>query len=207
MQMLPNIMHCQMKRRRRCRAAMCRWSTIWRFLARQAAHLAGLVRNLVSPYERMIIADAFANVDDFEAADAWYLRALGDAEDPIDRCVVARNYARFLFADGDLDRGRHWFSSAVSQLTGDSDRHLTYRADTYERWATLESEWSNGDRATQCLESARAEFARLQNIGRRTRELARLEKLPIKRTDSEISPAVENAASEVGSIVRSETGA
>jgi hypothetical protein len=144
-----------------------------RFLVRQAAYISQSIRRLVSPYEYLVMAGAFDEINDVEEAERFY-KIASKAKHSFDRGIAVRAYARFLFLQGNETDARQNFKNAVS-LVGETDRHKIYRGDTYERWAILEEEWSNADETKKLLKLALAEYGTLKHPNRRRVEVKRIE--------------------------------
>ena len=71
-----------------------------RFLVRQATFLIESVGNLVSPYEYLLVAGAYGDINDTFQAEAYFVQAMHASDDPIDKGIAIRGFARFLFAQG-----------------------------------------------------------------------------------------------------------
>jgi tetratricopeptide (TPR) repeat protein len=147
-----------------------------RFLVRQAAFVASKISDLVSPYEYLVVAGAFDGVDDTYQAERFYQLAT-KADDPLDRGISIRAYARYLFNQGRAEEARRYYSEALNCVKGESDRQRHFRGDTYERWATLEREWGNVEDASKLLKEAASEYGALAHPGKRTFEVERIRAL------------------------------
>jgi hypothetical protein len=147
-----------------------------RFFVRQASYITRRIRSLVTPYEYLLIAGGFDDIDDPDQAEYYYRLAIDSAAQAMDRGIALRGYGRYLFSQG-LDRlgdARRYFQRSAEAFSESNDRHVVYRADTYERWSNLEREWGHTEEATKHLRRAATEFGQLSNPGRRRLELERL---------------------------------
>jgi tetratricopeptide (TPR) repeat protein len=143
-----------------------------RFIVRQAAFVASRIRNLVSPYEYLVLAGGFDSIDDTYQAERLYKLA-SRTNDQIDRGIAIRGYARYLFNRGRIEESRQQYSKAVECFKGDSDHLRHHRGDTYERWAGQEREWKNEPEANSLLEHSIAEYRSLTNPARQSYEVTR----------------------------------
>jgi hypothetical protein len=160
-----------------------------RFLVRQAAFVASQIKDMISPYEYLVMAGAFDGVDDAFQAERYYQLATSNADDPLDRGIAVRGYARYLFIHGRTEEGRTQFIKAVECFNGESDLLHHYRADTYERWANQERDWSSEVEVNRLLEQASTEYGKLNNPTRRKYETERvLGLLPQPRDNEEPPP-------------------
>ena len=103
--------------------------------------------------------------------------AINKAHEPVDRGIALRQYARYLFAQENLEEGRRRFLEAVDCFDGDSDLSRSYRGNSYERWAHREADWGKWDDADEKLRMALENFGRLANPTRRRNETERVKKL------------------------------
>ena len=148
-----------------------------RLLVRQAASVAEEIRNLVNPYEYLLMAGAFDGVDDIYQAEAYFNRAASGAHTPLDRGIAIRGYARFLFVQNRKQEGRERYAESLKCFLGDTDRLRHFRGDTYERWAAQEREWGDASEANHLFSLAIAEFQTLSNPARRQYETDRVRDL------------------------------
>src|SRR5262249_2086476 len=123
-----------------------------RFLARQAVFIAGQIAQLVSPYEYLVLAGSFDDINDWSQSEHYFHLAIATASNPLDRGIAIGGYGRYLYGHGRVDDARKQYSSAIQCFQGDSDRIRVFRADTYERWAGHEREWSGPAEANRYLE-------------------------------------------------------
>jgi hypothetical protein len=77
-----------------------------RFFVRQAGYLAEQIPALVSPYECLVIAGAFADIEQVDPAEQWFQKACVDQSSAIDRAIAVRACGRFLFNTGQAQRGK-----------------------------------------------------------------------------------------------------
>lgn len=147
-----------------------------RFLVRQAAFVASRIKKLVSPYEYLLIAGGFGDIDDIYQAEYFY-KIAAKAPDQRDRAIATRSYANYLAKQGRKDDARQNYSNAIECFKGDSDSLRLSRGDTYERWARWESEWSNETDSRSLLERAAAEYESLTNTAWRSNEGSRVRRL------------------------------
>ncbi len=152
-----------------------------RFLVRQATYIMDDIEPLVSSFEYLLIAVTYDHIDHVDQARRYFEKARECAEDDINRGIITRSYARFLFNQGEHARARKKFEEAVGFFSGGSDRMKEYRGDTYVRWAAVEFEWERFkeagalfERAELCLKSKLSPVSRdrsLHRLGDRIREL------------------------------------
>ena len=147
-----------------------------RVFARQADLLAEELDGRLTSYESLVIAGAFADIEDYERAERHFAAAR-NTSDVIDYCIACRRYAAYLFAAGNLAGGRAWFEHAAKSVEGDTDRLVSYRADTLERWAIEEQRWCEFDAAVELLAAAKTDYDRLQHPRKREDEGARIERM------------------------------
>jgi tetratricopeptide (TPR) repeat protein len=163
-----------------------------RFLVRQAAFIARAIRARVSPYEYLLIAEAFDGVDDPDQAEGHYTLAVDLAKDPFDKILALRGRGRFLFNHQRLEEGREQFSAALACLTDESDRTRRLRAETYERWAVREAEVKNYVGAHEHLSRGIVELKRVPD-GRVRRDIDRLEAALVQlRPNLQPGPSVKD---------------
>jgi hypothetical protein len=149
-----------------------------RLLVRQAAYLATLIPELVNPFEYLVVAGCFADIDAVDEAEIFFRKAIVQVEsEPLNLGIITRGFGRFLFRLGELNQGREQYEAAVAVFSGDSDTMRFYRGDTYMRWASQELDWSFVGNASQLFERARAEFTSQQNPNSKNRNLQRLDKV------------------------------
>jgi tetratricopeptide (TPR) repeat protein len=158
-----------------------------RFLVRQAEFLSRKIRKMVSPYECILIAGTFDQIDDTSQAEQFYARAISEADNALDRGMARRGYARYLFSRGQLDEARKQYEFAVQTFAGETDHWRFYRGNTYERWAAHEREWLEHDRAEQQMGLAIAEFEALENPRRRAYETRRLRQLTTGGEEAQVT--------------------
>ncbi|MBD8544442.1 tetratricopeptide repeat protein [Oxalobacteraceae sp. CFBP 8761] len=147
-----------------------------RFLVRQANFLAQHLETLVSPYEHLVLAGAYDEINDLIQAESYYQRAIGSSEDPFDKGMATRSFARYLFSHAPvrLDEARSHYEESVECFRGDTDRHVNYVGDTYVRWAKQELEWNNFGEGTRLLLKALTVFEQLANPTRKRVELEKV---------------------------------
>jgi hypothetical protein len=144
------------------------------FLVRQAAFIVKRIEKLASPFEYLLIAGAFDDINEIEEADRFF-KIASKTKQPFQHGIAIRGYARFQFHLGKQAEARRNFQKAINSFLGETDRHKTYLGDTYERWATLEQEWSNEDEAQKLLKLALAAYQSLRNPSRSRGEVNRIE--------------------------------
>ena len=145
-----------------------------RFLVRQAEFIAREIGALVSPYEYLLIAEAFTAVDDATQAERYYQKAVDSAGTPMDRGIALRQHAHFLGRHGRADEARIQYAGAIAAVAGDTDEVRICRAHTYARWARAEAEWGNPQEEATSLAAAEAAISTIANARRRVHEQARL---------------------------------
>ena len=150
-----------------------------RFLVRQATFLIESVGNLVSPYEYLLVAGAYGDINDTFQAEAYFVQAMHASDDPIDKGIAIRGFARFLFAQGPSrhSHARRYCQNAADLFVEQNDRHRVYLGDTYIRWAQHEQEWRNYPDALDRFAMAKSVFQKLDNPNRREEEVARASRL------------------------------
>lgn len=146
-----------------------------RFLVRQAEFLSRRIRPLVSPFECLLIASAFDEIDDTIRAEEFFRRAC-DAADAIDRGIALRGHGQYLLARGRTDEGNGKFEASLQSFAGDSDHLRIYRAQTCERWAVQARGYGDDAVCERLLMRAVAEYAKLDHASRRDHEVDRVEK-------------------------------
>jgi len=157
-----------------------------RFLVRQASFVASKIKDIVSPYEYLVIAGAFDGVDDVSQAEHYFQLAISNSTDLLDRGIASRSYARFLFSQGSVDEAKKQYEKAVKCFSVESDRFHHYRGDTYERWANVAKDWSSEAEVNDLIEKASIEYGKLKNPRRREQEVERVREL--LETDKEKPP-------------------
>ncbi len=150
-----------------------------RFLVRQATFLMDSVGTLVSPYEYLLVAGAYGDINDTYQAEAYFVQAMHASDESIDKGIAIRSFARFLFSQGPSrhDHARRYCQSAADLFVEKNDRHRIYLGDTFVRWAQHEQEWRNYQDATGLYAKAAAVFQNLDNPNRREEEGARVAQL------------------------------
>ncbi len=138
-----------------------------RFLVRQAEYLARRVPHTVSPFEYLVIAQAFDAVDDVVKADEYFRQAVEHAVESVDVNIVRRSFARYLFVRGRLDEGRAEYERSLEGVQGTTDEMLQARADTLDRWATSERAAAAPEAAQALLKQALDTAQRMSHKGRR----------------------------------------
>ena len=146
-----------------------------RFLVRQANFLINSISDLVSPYEYLLVAGAYDEINDTFQAEMYYRRAIDSSIEPIDKGIAVRGYARYLFQQGPTgqDQARIQYNAVVELFSQKNDRHKIYLADSYIRWGNQEREWKNFPAALDLFEKAVSAYSSLSNPGRRNIELAK----------------------------------
>jgi hypothetical protein len=147
-----------------------------RFLIRQASSIVNQIKDLVSPFEYLLIAGGFDEIDDPQSTTFFEL-AISSARNPVEQGIAIRGYDRYLFSHGQLDEARRRYKQAIVAFTGTSDRLCVYRTDTLERWPAHEREWHFPDEANVLLDRAIRECDTLSNPTRRKRDIERLQDL------------------------------
>ena len=150
-----------------------------RFLVRQANFLVNHLGDLVSPYEYLLIAGAYDEINDTFQAEAYFGRAIGSSSDSLDKGIAVRGYARYLFNQGPLRHveARAQYEKAVSLFCEGNDRHRNYLGDTYTRWARQEREWMNLPDSVRLFELALTVYKGFANPERRRSEVAKATEL------------------------------
>jgi hypothetical protein len=153
-----------------------------RFLVRQASFILTRITDLVSPYEYLLIAGSFDEINDPYQAEINFTSAIENATDAVDKGIAYRGFGRYLFHQGEdmIDIARARFERAISTFPELGDRNIIYRADTHERWAALELEYGHRKEALFQFECTVAEYARLSNPSRRTFHQNRLKSIASK---------------------------
>jgi hypothetical protein len=162
-----------------------------RFLARQAAFISQRIETLVTPWEYLLLAWAFDEISDSFQAERYFLLATETAVEPFDRAIITRSYARYLFNQGPetQEKSRRLYQQAVHSFGEETDRIIAFRAETFERWALQEREWSHVEDADRLFHRAATEFENLSNPARRKHERERLQNV-IKPKPSKEQEAV-----------------
>ena len=146
-----------------------------RFLVRQATYITDQIDQLVSPFEFLLIAGAFADINEVYQAERFFQKAIErTGEDQINFGIITRGFARFLFNTGEHEQARQQYAGALEIFSGDTDIMKEYRGDTYFRWANQEFEWSYVDEARSLFERAQNEFFSKANPIARRQNLERL---------------------------------
>jgi hypothetical protein len=162
-----------------------------RFVARQADYIARKIRSRVTPYELMVIAICMDQIDEINLAEDYFRRALFfHSLSDLERVIIARQYARFMFRLGRVDNGRGLFEYAASKTNGDTARHIIYLGDTYERWASTEAEFGDAGRTVDLIDAAEREYQRLSDNPLKERVITRVQELRTKFKPGQ-QPAVE----------------
>jgi len=141
-----------------------------RFLVRQAAFLSQEPGLRVSSYEFLIIAWAFDEIDDYEQAEAFFLKAAQTNSDWMSPGLALRSYARFLYKQGDIEKARKQYEASVTAFGTRHDRARYYRGDTYARWAMQELS-SDIPHAQLLFDKGEAEFNAERNTSAKQRHL------------------------------------
>jgi tetratricopeptide (TPR) repeat protein len=146
-----------------------------RFLVRQVTYIIDQIKPPVGSFECVLIATTYDYIDDVEQAKHYFEMALRRAGDNINRGIVTRSHARFLFSQGEHDSARKLYDGALKFFSGDSDRMKENRGETYYRWAKSEFEWEFSENAEELFEKARENFESKLNRVTRKRSLDRLD--------------------------------
>jgi hypothetical protein len=147
-----------------------------RFLVRQATYISDQIPQLVSPFEYLLIAGTFADIQDVYRAEQFFRKAIEHVgQDDLDLGIITRGFARFLFTYGEPDLAREQYSAAVGIFSGDSDIMKDYRGDTYLRWGIQEHEWAYIENSGPLFDQAKAVFDSIANPLVRQRNLAQLD--------------------------------
>jgi tetratricopeptide (TPR) repeat protein len=146
-----------------------------RFLVWQAKYVIDQISPLASPFEYLLVAGTFESIDDVYQAKEFFRKGIEhSADDEMNRGIITRGFARFLFNQGEHGRAREQYMAAVENFSGDSDIMREYRGDTYLRWATQEFEWSYPDNAETYFNEAKLIFESKTNPIAKQRSIARL---------------------------------
>lgn len=145
-----------------------------RFLAKQALYLMSSAPELVSDFEYNRVADAFSSIGDFEKANSLYLQAIETADEEYYKAICLRAYARSLFGQGDFEKGRQYFQKSIDTATKDTNVNLYSKAETYQRWASVEFENEFPDNAKQKILEARRFYSKIPTPRNRQQGLQHL---------------------------------
>lgn len=145
-----------------------------RLMVRQSKFLADKISKEVSPYEKMVIASGFDEIDDPIQAEDLFKQAMAETAGNFERVIVHRQYARFLFRQGREEDGRRQFEMAAGLLGSASDRHRIYNGDTYERWARAEKEMGDRTKFAELTKRATEQFSAMKQSTNKTRLLSRV---------------------------------
>lgn len=148
-----------------------------RFLAKQALYLMESAPRLVSDFEYNRVADALSSIGDFEKSNPLYLQAIEAAKEENYKAVCLRAYARSLFNQAKFDEGREYFQQAVDALSKDTNVNLYSKAETYQRWASMEAENDFYDNAKSKIENAKAFYSKITTSRNRRQGLQHLSEL------------------------------
>jgi tetratricopeptide (TPR) repeat protein len=141
-----------------------------RFVTRQMDYLANKIRNMVTPYEWLVLATSLDDIGDQAQAEKYFKKAfLSYARNNFEKIIFARQYARFLFQIGRIEDGRRLYLFAVSTSKGNSPRDITYLADTFERWARAEADFGDRNQVSGLLDRAQSTYGRLRNSSEKDR--------------------------------------
>ncbi len=137
------------------------------------------VQALISPYEYLLVAGAFADIHDAEQATANFKKAISSSTDAFDKGIAIRGFARYLFNQGESSQveARIKYKEAINVFNGTSDQHIIYMADTYVRWGKQEREWAKLDAAFELFQKAGEIYNDLSNMERRKDELSQVASL------------------------------
>jgi tetratricopeptide (TPR) repeat protein len=138
-------------------------------LTRQAVDLVGRIPHMVSGVEYAMLATALAHLGDLGPADRYWSQAVKRTTEPYFAAIARRGYAGFLFATGDVERGRDQFDQALEVLSGDGDYNAYTAGVTHLMWASGEADARALDRARQQLAEAGRAFSSIDALGLRAR--------------------------------------
>jgi tetratricopeptide (TPR) repeat protein len=145
-----------------------------RFFVRQAAAIAKEITGLVYPFEWSIIAWSYNRIDETEEAGEFFQLAMKNAKTAIDKGLANRSYAVFLSQEKSREDAAPYFTKALKELAGNNDRLISYRAETYKRWANT-FEKNTKTLYNSFLLKAIEELRSLANKQRSEAEIATLE--------------------------------
>jgi tetratricopeptide (TPR) repeat protein len=147
-----------------------------RYLVRGAAWIADRLGGMVNPFDKVMIAGTFGNMEYPDEAERFFKSAVNMKQSPVELGITLRNYGRFLLRVGRREEGMKMYSRAVDSIPGNTERGLFYRGDTFLRLADDQVETSEGpDAVFDTLEHAKLAFSSITNPSRRLNELARVE--------------------------------
>lgn len=148
-----------------------------RFFVQQATYLADRIATLTSPYEYLLIAWALNETESVDQAEAYFCKALQLKNTDMEKARIERAFGQFLFAQGRAKEGRIHFQCAAASVVGSSDVELSFRGNTYERWATLEGTFGQATEAEDLLRQAAKLYEGYKHPARRNQEILRVEAL------------------------------
>ena len=145
------------------------------FYARQAVYVSEQIPGLVSDAEYNSIARAFLDVDDDETGVRYYEKAIAAADGPMYKATSLRGLGRILIRMGETVRGREAFSESLSLVPGPSESANWFQAETFQRWAQIESAAGNHAEAEKLLEKSALRYSAIHFPPRRIGGLANLD--------------------------------
>jgi tetratricopeptide (TPR) repeat protein len=146
------------------------------FLLHQAIYLTDQVPELVTAVEYNTLAFANADSGDLILAERYYRKAIDVSSNDFYKSLAIRSYAIFLFPQRRFEEAREHFRKAVSLLKGGDNLVRYTNGFTYQIWAWNElNNAASPRRAEELFESARSEFAGIDNETIRQQALRALE--------------------------------
>ena len=113
---------------------------------------------LVTDGELLVLALAYAAIDDFSKAEEYWRKCIDTAVTPLHKAVNLRMFARFCFFVKSAEEGRRQFASAVELASDATDASKYSKGTTYEVWAAAEAQAGFHDEAENKLKIAKVIF-------------------------------------------------
>ncbi|MBE0689529.1 MAG: hypothetical protein IH587_05335 [Anaerolineae bacterium] len=146
------------------------------FLLSLASYLAEQIPELVTSVEYNTLAYSLAWSGDVLTSEKYYRKAIDVAPDEYYRSLATRSYASFLFPQRRFEEARAQYREALTLVKGGDDRARSTNGYTYQMWAVNELMIANAEkRAEELFDSARNEFAGIENRGLQNQNLQGLQ--------------------------------
>ena len=147
-----------------------------RYLVRQAGWITDRIGRLVTPFDRVMIAGTFGNMDYPDEAERFYKSAMKMKQSPVDKSLTFRNYGRFLYRIGRREEALTMYCKAVEAAPENTDQGRYYRGEAWLRLADDQKEVGDSkDTIHKTLEQAKAAFSSITRPGKKAVEIARVE--------------------------------
>jgi tetratricopeptide (TPR) repeat protein len=138
-----------------------------RYLANHAELLTLEIADLSTDIDHNLIAGAFDAAGDYDRARAHWVKCVEKSPAPSLRAWNLRQYARFMFNQGNPEEGRKLYEESLRVELPDTDSSRQTRADTFMFWALAERNFGFADEGKRRLQQAVAEARRIGTLSSR----------------------------------------